>query len=150
MPKLSHPVNPVVIALTRSTADELNEGSSVDVCGEIVLAGSMSNFSASFPFDLIFPEENGISSAESKHRITIVQCICTCVHVIIPPPPPPNAFSVAHEEKSIPKCNPVAIYIYYIYNNIYIYIIQYVYPTLHQFFTLSCLEHNLLLLNDRA
>ena len=61
-------MNPVVIALS-SSVTELNEGISFEVCGEIVLAESISTFSASFSLNLIFPEENGVASADGKQRV---------------------------------------------------------------------------------
>ena len=68
MPKLSISVNPIVIAIN-SSITELDEGEGIEVCGEIVLAESISTFSASFPLDLIFPEENGVASAGGKQRV---------------------------------------------------------------------------------
>ena len=61
-------MNPVVIALN-SSVTELNEGEDIEVCGEIVLAESISTFPASFPLDLIFPEENGMASADGKQQV---------------------------------------------------------------------------------
>ena len=68
MSKLSTSVNPVVIALS-SSITELDEGDLIEVCGEIVLAESISTFSASFPLDLIFPEGNSVASADGKQRV---------------------------------------------------------------------------------
>ena len=61
-------MNPVVIALT-SSLPELKEVQGIEVCGEIVLAESISTFSASFPLDLIFPEGNSVASADGKQRV---------------------------------------------------------------------------------
>ena len=61
-------MNPVVIALN-SSLTELEEGDPIEVCGEIVLAESISTFSASFPLELIFPEENSVASLDGKQRV---------------------------------------------------------------------------------
>ena len=58
-------MNPIVIILSVSATD-VDEGQSITVCGDVVLAGSVSNISTSFPIGFMFLEQDGVASGKNS------------------------------------------------------------------------------------
>ena len=58
-------MNPIVIILSVSATD-VDEGQSVTVCGNVVLAGSISNISTSFPISFMFLGQDGVASGKNS------------------------------------------------------------------------------------